>query len=64
MCLDKNPHPLGNEYDAISCCETKIAFNMELVEGKYVPLEVTHASPEFEEETGSNISSLCLRMTK
>ena len=64
MCLDRKPHPLGNDHYAIVCSEIKILFITELVEGKDKPLEGAHASPEFEEETGSKIASLCLCMTK
>ena len=64
MCLDNKPHPLGNEYHTIACCEMKIMFRMELVQRKDKPLEGAHASPEFEEETGSKIASLFLCITK
>ena len=46
-CLDRKPHPLGNEHHETACCETRIIFSMELVGGKDKPLEGTHASPEF-----------------
>ena len=64
MGLDRKHHPFVNEHHSIACCETKVSFSMELVEGKYKSLEGTNASPECGGETGSTIASLCLRMTK
>ena len=64
MCLDRKPRPIGNECHGIACSEINIAFNMDLVEGKGIPTEGLHVSPEFELETGSKIASLCLRMKK
>ena len=44
--------------------DTNTIFSMELVEVKDNTNEDTHAALEFEEESGSKMAALCLRMTK
>ena len=39
MFVPRKPHPFGNEYHTISCGESGILFDMELVEGKDQPPE-------------------------
>ena len=41
----QNPHPLGNECHIKACCNTKIMFSVELVEGKDKPKEGMHSLP-------------------
>ena len=50
--LNINPHLFGNDHYEIACCEKKLVFSMELVEGKNKPKEGMHDAPEFKEEKG------------
>ena len=64
IALDRKTHTLGNEHHTIACCETKIIFSVELVEGKDELKEGMNYESEFEEETGSKIEALFLHMKK
>ena len=62
--VKRKPHPFGNEYNTIADCICKIIFHMEIREGKDQPTEGPHATSEFEEEFGSKVAALVVRMTK
>ena len=55
---------MGNDYRAVAFFETKVTFNIKLVEGNDEPKEGTRTAPTFEEEMGLKILALCLRMAK
>lgn len=63
IAVKRKPHPLGNEYHTVACCESKIIFFMELVEGKDKPKEGAHSEAQFEKDFGSKIAALVVRMT-
>jgi hypothetical protein len=62
--VKRKPHPFGNEYHTAACCETKIIYFIELVEGKDRPpqLPLTHLSPN--DASGGKTTALLLRMTE
>ena len=60
--VKRKPHPMGNEYHTTACCNTKIIFHIEIVEGKDQPKEGPHATGKFEEEFGSKMGALVVRM--
>lgn len=62
IAVKRKPHPLGNEYHTIACCDTKVIFFVELVEGKDSPKAKGEA--EFEKEFSSKIAALVVRMTR
>ena len=64
MYVPRKPHPMGNEYHTTACCDTKIIFWIELVQGKEFPKEGKHAEVEFEKEFGSKVAALVVRMTR
>ena len=64
IALKRKPHPLGNEYHTIACCDTNILFFMEIVEGKDQPSQGEHGTVEFEKEFGLKVAALVVRMTK
>ena len=64
IAVKKKPHPLGNEYHTTACCLTKIIFWIELVEGKDTPKEGENTKAEFEEEFGSKVAALVVRMSQ
>ena len=64
VAVKRKPHPLGNEYHTTACCETKIIFIIELVQGKDAPKEGPYSTNEFEEDFQSKIAALCVRMTR
>ena len=63
IAVKRKPHPLGNEYHTTACCESKIIFWIEIVEGKSKPKEGPHAESKFEKEFESKIAALVVRMT-
>ena len=40
--VKRKPHPLGNKYHTVACCESTILFFMDLFEGKDKPMEGEH----------------------
>ena len=62
--VKRKPHPFGNKYNTILDYICKIIFHMEIREGKDQPTEVPHANAEFEEEFGSKVAALVVRITK
>ena len=48
----RKPHPFGNEYHTIACCDTHIIFFVELVEGKDRPTVGPDTEVEFVDEWG------------
>ena len=64
IAVKRKPHPLGNEYHTTACCESKIIFCIELVEGKSAPKLGPHREAEFEHEFDSKIAALVVRMTR
>ena len=37
--IKRKPHPMGNEYLTTACCQSKVIFWIELVQGKDIPKE-------------------------
>ena len=64
VAVNRKPHPLGNEYHTTACCESKVIFCIELVEGKSAPMLGRHREAEFEHEFDSKIAALVVRMTR
>ena len=64
IALNRMSYLLGNEFNAMSCCETNIILSIKLVEGTDKPKEGTHTVPEFEEEKGSKSAALLLRVSR
>ena len=62
--VKRKPHPMGNEYHTTACCQSKVIFWIELVQGKDAPKEGEHKEMEFEREFGSKVAALVVRMTK
>ena len=62
--IKRKPHPMSNEYLTTACCQTNIIFWMELVEGKDIPKEGEYKEMEFEEEFGSKVAALVMKMTR
>ena len=62
--LKRKPHPMGNEYHTTACCQSKVIFWIELVQGKDIPTEGEFKHEEFEEEFGSKVAALVVRMTR
>ena len=52
MNVKRKPHPFGNEYHTIACCDTHIIFFIEIMEGKDRPTEGPNKTAEFEAEKG------------
>ena len=63
MNVKQKPHPFGNEYHTIACCDTHIIFFVEIVEGKDRPSTGPDSAAEFEEELGAT-AALVTRMTR
>ena len=63
MVVKRKPHPMGNEYHTNACCQSKVIFWIELVEGKDLPKEGEHSEIEFEKEFKSKVAALVVRMT-
>jgi len=63
IAVKRKPHPLGNEYHTTACCESKVIFWIEIVEGKSKPKEGPNAESKFEKEFESKIAALVVRMT-
>ena len=61
MCVPRKPHPFGNEYHSICCANSKIMYQIELVEGKDEPKE--KPDPEFFDKK-SPTTGLLLRLCK
>jgi len=60
MCVERKPHPFGNEYHSICCGLSGIMFGIELVEGHDEPPE--RPRPAFSEEGPTG--GLLLRLTR
>ena len=63
IAVKRKPHPLGNEYHTTACCESKVIFWIEIVEGRSKPKEGPNAESKFEKEFESKIAALVVRMT-
>ena len=63
MNVKRKPHPFGNEYHTIACCQTHIIFYIEIVEGKDTPVAGPNSTKDMEEEMGKCPSLVC-RMTR
>ena len=55
---------MGNEYHTMACCQSKVIFCIELVQGKDLPKDGEHSEIEFEKEFGSKVAALVVRMTR
>ena len=53
MNIKRKPHPFGNEYHTIACCETHIIFYVEIVEGKDKPIEGPNSEVEYLQQWGA-----------
>ena len=62
--VKRKPHPHGNEYNTTADCFCKIIFHMEIREGKDQPTEGPYSKSKFEEEFGSKVAALVVRMTE
>ena len=58
MCVDRKPHPFGNERHTICCGLTSIIWRSQLVEGKYRPSQI---GAKQHQELGKTVG-LMLRM--
>ena len=63
MNVKRKPHPFGNEYHTIACCDTHIIFFIELVEGKDKPSEGPNSEVEYLDQLGAT-PALVTRMTR
>ena len=63
MNVPRKPHPFGNEYHTIACCDTHIIFYIELVEGKDRPSQGDYSVVEYEDQFGK-VGGLVTRMTQ
>ena len=61
MFVPRKPHPFGNEYHTVACGLSNILYQMELVEGKDSPEELSHK--EQEKELGKT-GSMMMRILK
>ena len=59
--VPRKPHPMGNEYHTICCGQTRILYQLELVEGKDRPVEL---GPLPYENLGGKTVGLLLRLTR
>ena len=62
MNVKRKPHPFGNEYHTIACCDTHIIFYIEIMEGKDRPSQGPDSVAEFEEKGAT--PGLVTRMTR
>ena len=62
--VSRKPHPMGNEYHTTADCFCRVIFHIEMVEGKDRPKDGPYSKAEYEEEFGSKIAALCVRMTE
>ena len=62
--VKRKPYLLGNKYHTTACCDSKVIFWIEIVEGKSKPKEQgPNAESKFEKEFESKIAALVARMT-
>ena len=59
--VPRKPHPFGNEWHTLSCANSKIIYQVELVEGKDHPKDL--GDPEFH-KISSPTTGLLLRLCK
>ena len=53
MNVKRKPHPFGNEYHTIACCQSHIIFHVEMVEGKDRPTQGPNSQIKLVEDWGA-----------
>ncbi len=62
--MKQKPHPLGNKYHTTACCESKIIFIIEIVEGRSQLTVGHHSLSKFEDEYKSKGAALVVWITE
>ena len=58
----RNPHPKGNEYHTISCCESGIIHGWEILEGRDHPIIMGRTNTE--KSTDMKMVGITLQLTR